>query len=220
MRIPDLRKKIIINLSISGVLFVAFAGVVNFYFHQETNVQEKVAKINSEISQIQNQTSELENKTAEVAKYTTIWKGMSPNRIAASGIKLDEFNTKLTAVSEKYSITNVNLKISVPEVLNEGIFKRESVEILFSPVSITFNALSDIRAISFLNEFIESLQGYPVVTSFELKKTKDYADQDLENISSGKGVGVVSGKIDFFWYVLKESQAAIDAKKAKNNDNK
>lgn len=205
MRIPDLRKKIIINCSVSVVLIAALAVIVNYYLGAQTIVQSKVSRINSEISRIKMETAALESKTAEVKKYTTIWQAMSENKTNATGIKIDDVNAKLAAVADKYNITGVNLKISLPEAIKEGALKRDTLDVLLSTVNITFNAFNDVKALSFINDLLSSLQGYPVVTSFEMKKTKDYSDLDLQSIALGKGVGIVSAKIDFNWYVFKEN---------------
>ena len=204
MRIPDLRKKIITNFSVAALLLVIFGIILNFYLHQETNVKIKVDKIKSETDRIKNETIALESKTFEVKKYKEIWQKLSSNRTMIASIKVDDFNSKLSATAEKYSISNLNLKISLPEPLQEGAFKRDTLEIMFTTVNLNFTSLSDTKALSFANEFIGSLHGYPIITYFELKKAKDYDDQDFENISSGKNTGVVSGRIDFFWYVYKE----------------
>jgi len=220
MRIPDLRRKIIINCTVSVLLVLGLAAVINFYLNQETNVQDKVTKINNEISRIKMETAALESKSAEVKKYTSVWQSMSEKKTMTGGIKVDDFNAKLSAVADKYNISNVELKISLPEAVNEGPLKRESLDILLSTVNISFSAFSDVKALSFINEFLASLQGYPVVTAFEMKKTKDYSDQDFQDIASGKGVAVVTGKIDFNWYVFKENASPIEEPTVKNNNEK
>ncbi len=205
MRIPNLRKKIIINFSVSFLLFVFLGVIVNFYFNQKNDIEEKIRKINNEIDRKKEELLALESKTAEVNKYTEIWQKISSNKTNTNGIKIDDFNSKLNSLADKHSINNLNLRISLPEALKDGIFKRDTLDIMLTTVNITFTALNDLKAISFINDFISSVQGYPIVTSFEIKKSKDYTDQDLQNIASGKGSGNVSGKIDFFWYVYKDS---------------
>lgn len=205
MRIPNLRKKIIINFSLSVVLLLMLGAVIFFSFSHEGTLRQEIDHINNEANRIRNETVALESKTAEIKKYKEIWRSLPENKKNILGIKIDDFNAKLDSTAEKYAITSLNTKIAIPEPLKESLFKRDTVEITFTTVNISFNALNDLKALNFINEFLQSLQGYPIVTSFELKKTKSYDTQELENIAAGKALGVVSGKIDFFWYVYKES---------------
>ncbi len=204
MRIPDLRKKIITNFSIAFILLIFAIGIINFYLTQESVVTTVVKKINGEIDQIKNETASLESKSAEIAKYTEIWQNLSENKTVATGIKIDDFNAKLSSTAAKHSISNVNLKISLPEAFKDGIFKRDTVDVMLSTVNMTFIALNDIKALAFVNELVTSIQGYPVITFFELRKAKDYSAEDFKNMAAGKEVGIVSAKIDFSWYIYKD----------------
>lgn len=218
MKIIDLRKKNIINLSISGVLLLIFGGGVFYDIHQRNNLQSKVDKIKAETLQIQNEATDLQSKAAELSKYKQLWTKISDNKKITNGIKMDEVNAKMTSIAEKYSILPPAIKVTLPETLKDGLFDRSGIIVLLSTVNITFNAASDTRALSFISEFIESLPGYTVITNLQIKKTKDYSNQDLIDLSSGKSSGAVSGNIDFYWYAFKAKEASatkstIDIKK-------
>lgn len=204
MKIPELRKKIIINFSATGVLLAIFGGIVFFYIHEKGAVEGRVNKIKTETSTIRMQTVELESKTNEAKKYKELWKKITPNKKNTGGIKMDDVNAKLTAIAEKYTILNPSIKVTLPETLKDGIFQRRTVTVLFTTVNLTFGAVNDVKALLFINEFIESLQGYPIITSLDIRKNKDYSIQELIDLSSGKSTGAISGKVDFFWYVYKD----------------
>jgi hypothetical protein len=78
---------------------------------------------------------------------------------------------------------------------------------------LNFSAANDVKAFGFVSEFLESIPGFIIVTDFEIKKVKVYSNQDLIDISTGKGKGNVTGKLDFFWYVGKSKEEAPKEKK-------
>lgn len=211
MKILNLRKKIIINFSASGILFLVACGTIAYHLHKKHIVENKISQIQNETSQIKSQSSEVESKMAETRKYKTLWSKLTDAKKNTNGIKMDEVNAKLEAIAEKYSISNHSIRIALPETVTEGSLKRTTVDVMSTSANLTFNAVNDVKALSFIVEFIGSLPGYPIITNFEIKKNKSYNTQDLIDISSGKGNGSISGTLDFSWYVYKK----VDAAKAK-----
>lgn len=206
MKIPILKKQIVRNFSVAGVFAVIFIGVFYYYSHRKSSVQTKIDAINSETSQINVELSDLQSKTAEITKYKDMWLKISRSQKDTSGIKIDEIKESLTKIAGKYSITDQNIKLSLPEVVKGGVFDRKTIGVMMTTASITFTAASDVKAMMFINEFISSLKGYPVITSFSISKSKDYSNEDLIKLSNGTSVGIVGGKIDFYWYIYKEPE--------------
>jgi hypothetical protein len=207
MKILNLRKKIIINFSASGILLLISCAVVGYAFHEKNGVNSAVSKIKSETAEFKNQAVEVESKATETKKYKELWKKVTANKKNTNGIKMDDINAMMATVAEKHSIINPEIRVVLPELIKEGALKRSTVNVLFTTVGLTFNAANDVRALSFISEFIGSLPGYPIITSLEIRKNKSYNAQDLVSISSGKGSGSVSGKVDFNWYVYKQKEA-------------
>jgi hypothetical protein len=145
---------------------------------------------------------------------------ISENKKNTDGIKIDEINAKLTSIANKYGISNPKIKLSLPEVIKGGVFDLKTANVMMTTASINFTAINDIKAMMFANEFINSLKGYPVVTSFNISKSKEYTLQELLDVSTGKSSGVVSGKIDFFWYVYKDLEKKPNETKNPGTENK
>ncbi len=204
MKILKLRKKIIASFSVAGILFLAFVAIIFLSYYEKKSAVAKVELIKSDTAQIENQISELETKTVEIKKYQGLWKNLSGNKKNTAGIKMDEINSNLALVAEKYSIFDPVIKVALPETLKDGVFKRATVSVLSTNVSLSFSSADDVMAISFVTEFLNSIPGYVVVTNLELRKSKSYTDKDLIEISSGKNSAAVNGKVDFFWYAYKE----------------
>ena len=217
MKVPNLRKQIIRNFSIAGAFFVAFGVIFHYHSNQKNTVKTKIDSINAETSQIEVELSDLQSKTAEIKKYKDMWLTISQNKKNTTGIKVDEVNSKLSATAAKYSIGNTALKLSLPETMKGGIFDRKTVSVMMSTATITFVAPSDIKAMMFINDFVTSLKGYPVITSFSISKSRNYKTEDLIDISTGKLSGLLDCKIDFFWYVYKDQEKKEDTKPVKKD---
>lgn len=212
MKILHLRKKNILNFSITGVLLIIFSGGVFYNIHQRNSLQSNVDKIKSETLKIQSETTNLESKAIELSKYKELWTQINDNKKVTSGIKMDEVNAKMTLIAEKYSILPPTIKVTLPETLAGGLFDRETITVLLSTVNLSFIAANDIKALSFISEFISSLPGYTVITNLQIRKSKDYSIQDLIDLSSGKTSGTVMSNVDFYWYAfkIKESEVTKD----------
>jgi len=206
MKIPALKKQITRNFSIVGIFALTFVVIFYYYSHRKSSVQNKINSINAETSQINAELSDLQSRTAEIKKYKDMWLKITRSQKDTSGIKIDVINESLAKIAEKYSITDQNIKLSLPEVVKGGIFDRKTIGVMMTTANITFTAASDVKAMMFIDEFISSLKGYPVITSFSISKGKDYTNEDLVKLSNGTSVGNVAGKIDFYWYIYKEPE--------------
>ncbi|NBV06984.1 MAG: hypothetical protein EBS06_07125 [Proteobacteria bacterium] len=205
MKLINLRKNIIRNFTASGVIVVIFALITLYSIIQKKSELEEIAKLNSETSVIKAKSEEVKNKIAESKKYQEIWKTITANKKFIGTIKADEIISKMEAIGQKYSINKPNIKLTIPEnVEGTNLLKRSTITVTVSKVSLDFEALNDAKALYFISEFLNSIPGYPVVSNFEMSKTKKYTDEDLIRISSGNTSGAISVKVEFFWYIYKD----------------
>jgi hypothetical protein len=216
MKVVLLRKQIIRNFSIAAVLALFFGAIFFYYSNEKNGVKAKIEKISEETAQINNDLSDLQSKTAEINKYKNLWSKITANKKNTSGIKVDETNSKLSSIAAKYSIGSASIKLSLPELMKGGIFDRKTVGVMMSTATLTFVAANDVKALMFVDEFISSLKGYPVINSFSIERGKDYSNDDLIELSTGKTSGLINGKVDFFWYVYKD----LEPKSAQSNEKK
>lgn len=204
MKIPNLKKQIIRNFFVAGVMFIVFGIGFYYYSNQQKFVKDKIDKINNEAAQFSVELADLQSKTAEIKKYKDMWPKISQSKKDVEGIKIDEVNKILNSIAKKYSIGSPNIKLSLPELMNGGVFDRKTINVMMTTANVTFTATTDVKAIMFADEFIRSLKGYPVVTLFNVSKNKEYSNDDLIEISMGKAQGNIGGKFDFYWYIYKE----------------
>ncbi len=204
MKILILRKRIITNSSISGILIIILGLTFAYDIHKKQVTREEAQRIEAETASIRGKSVELQNKVTEAKKYQEIWKTIRPNKKFVGSLRIDDVTAKIDALAEKYGIEKPAIKMTIPEELTNGVFKRSTVNITVSTATLTYDAVNDVKAIAFISEFIQSVPGYAIIANFDMKKTKKYTDQDLLQISTGKGSGAITVKVDFFWYLYKQ----------------
>ena len=217
MKTSELRKKIIINFSTSIGLILVFSAIFSYNSGQEDKFATTINKVKYETSAIQSQAAELQSKTSDIRKYKAILEKMSENKKSTAGIKMDDFNSKLNSLAATYRIFSPTIKVVLPENLKDGLFQRTTIDVFFTTVNLSFDALDDVMAISFVSDLISSLPGNIVVSNFEMRKAKDYTEQDFVEITSGKAKGNISGKLDFYWYAYKDKKDKASEEKKINN---
>ncbi len=222
MRIIELRKKIIFNVAISAGSVALFCACILYNSHKNSQLKKESETIAIETSQIQSQAEELQSKTLDIKKYLAIWGNLDEKKKSTNGIKIDEINSLLSSNAIKYNISSPVIKVTLPETLSNGIFNTTTIITSFANIDLTFSALDDRRALSFVNDFTNSLPGYVVINSLEIKKDKSYSDEQLIAISTGKGSGLVEGKTTFSWYAFKDKKpkASEDPKSDSKDSNK
>jgi hypothetical protein len=204
MKILTLRKKNIISFSISGVLVLMCATGTSYTFRQKDALMGKIEAISSETSKIRAEAADLESKTVELKKYKKLWSNLTDKRKITAGIRMDDVNTKLAALAEKYAIINQTIKVTLPETMKGELFERSTITVISTTGNLIFQAVNDVKALSFIEEFINSLPGYVVVTGVQIKKgDKNYTTDDLIAISTGKGIALINAKVNFIWYAFR-----------------
>jgi hypothetical protein len=213
MKIDKLKKTIKYNIIIFTLLVILISFLVFLYYYLNNSYLNQYDKIIMDIAQIKNEANEIDRKTTENKKYMDLWSKINENRKSMAGIKVDDINKTLSNLAEKYSVSSPVLKVSVPESYPSSIFKNENVTLIYSILEVNFTSFNDVKAIQFANDFITTLHGYPILTKFEFSKERDYEVADYYDISSGKLLGLIKGRIIVSWYTYKESMASNNAPK-------
>ena len=209
MKTDNLKKSIIINSSILSVLIIIFSGCIFFIFYQKKNVNEQSNKINTETESIKAKTTSISGKASQAKKYKDLYSQIPlEKRTNFTGIKMDEINSKLKTIGDKYFITSREIKINVPENFKDEPFKLKTMSVLYTSVVLNFRSYTEDKAFLFIDEFLKSLNGYTILTNIDIRKEKEYSSENLISISAGKGTGNVTTKAEFYWYSFKEDDKA------------
>lgn len=202
MKIIKIKSSIKYNAIISALIMLIIGGSTYYLNITTESLNQEYNKINDEASRINIKSSELETKSLENKKYAEYWSKIDNKKKFSQNINIDELNSIIARLADKYSITNTNLKMNNSEILSTNIYNNITAPLLYCSGEITFSAFQDTKAIQFADEFINSLYGYPIVTNFKFSKEKDYTIQDLFDISTNKNQGNISAKLEFSWYIF------------------
>ncbi len=216
MKIDKLKKKTFTNLAGSAFLIIVLFLTIFYNVNLVKESKNKIDKANQEANSFIAETALIESKFSEVRKYQKLWTEISNNKKSMNGIKIDDINNNLKKLSENYNIYDPSIQVSLPENLNDNIFNRPSISVLFSKINLNFSAIDDVSAINFINDFVNSFYGYGVVVNFTIKKSKKYSAQDLVNITKGTPSASISGQAEIYLYSYKDKET----NKKDNGDSK
>ncbi len=213
MKIQQLRRKIAINF-IASVALLAAAAIVAFYIsNKQKYSDQEIDQIHREASVIRSQTQELESQTSQARKYKEVWKTLSDNKKSTRGIRMDDVNKIIGNLADKYNLYAPSIQVVLPENLDAGVFQRKTINVSYSSVTLSFDALSDVKALAFISEFFNKLPGYTVISSIEMTKSRKYNQEDFINISLGKNPSILKVKVLFAWYIFHEKLKQVEVDK-------
>lgn len=215
-KILNFKKRIIFGVSTFGVLLV-FIFSFNFYDRKtQDGDSEQIASMETQINDLRNRASGTEAKINDAKKFKRLWTNASDRKKNFNGIKVVEVTNDFNSLAEKNDISKPSITLSVPEVLKNGVYQLETLDVNLINCTITFEALTDRSALDFIDSFVNSLPGYVVMSDLSIKKSKkeSYNEQELVDISNGKFPNLISGKATFSWHFLKRKPKQI---KSPNN---
>jgi cell division protein FtsL len=209
-----LKHKIIICLCFSGAFLVVMIAII-FHSQRMLTINEKdVSLLNAQIGDLKNKSANVEARVSDAKKYKQIWIKADEKKKNFNGIKISDINGGFKALSDQFNLSNSSINISVPEILKDAVYSRQTLDVYLVNFVVNFDALTDKSAVDFINTFVNSFPGYVIINDFSIKKNKKggYSDADLINISSGKFSGLISAKVSFSWYFLKHKVATNQPK--------
>ncbi len=200
MKISTIQKKIAVNAIASCLLiFTASYGIYyNIKFVEKSEAEIK--KIKSEIKKLEQERSHLESKAAEFKKYSQLWSELPDLKKRVEVIKSDKVNKSVAEIAKKHFIKKVDMKLSLPQKMSDGIFDRATIKVSYVRVDLSFSSLTDIRAIKFINDFTDTLTGQKIISEISISRDKEYDLNDLKKVSTGQAEGNIKTKAIIHWY--------------------
>ena len=173
------KNQIIRNYAITSLLVAALIAAIFLSNYEKGIADQKILTIDSEISRINEEYNELQSKSADIKKYVSMWENIGSNKKVVSGIRLDDINTLVGRTAERYFVSDPQVNVSsIPQVVQGGIFNCKTVTVIFTKVSLTFSAVTDIKALMFIDDLFSRIPGYGIITNLEISKAKDYTTDD------------------------------------------
>jgi len=89
-------------------------------------------------------------------------------------------------------------------VVEDSKFKKETMEVVTTEVSLSFSALSDAHIFNFIKAMQLHFPGYVQLTSLSLVRNQNIDPSIIQDILDGNAPEMVSGSLDFRWWDYKE----------------
>lgn len=199
-----LKHKIILNLVTATILIVSIAMVFFYYKAALEDGEYRVNLLNQQIADLSGKSTHLESRIRDAKKYRSLWDKSDDTKKNFGIIKADDVNDNFAKLATSHHITGQTIAMSIPKVLSDGIYNLQILKVSMINGSISFDSLTDVDAINFINDFFQTLSGYTVISDLSISRGKQdsYSYSDLVDISTGKIGGSTKVKLDFSWYFL------------------
>ena len=210
-KIDYFKRKIVVRSAIFVLMVISVLSATIYHIKIQQYDDLKISNIKNQIDDLKKKSSDIKKMVQDATRFKLLWKQTDVRKKNFTEIKIASINEQFVALTKKYNISKPVINISVPEALDGGVWATKSLGVNLINFNITFEALTDVMAMDFLSDFINSLPSYVIINNFEIKKpTKGgYSDDGLIKISNGEFSGLVIGKIDFSWYYLKPKTISI-----------
>lgn len=200
MQISKIRQKIIINFAASAILAAIVAATTYYHIQFKNSSEKEINQIKQATNKFKQEAKELKSKAAEFKKYSKMWTELSPLKKKLVQIKRDEIQDSASTIAAKYNIKEASVKIIKPEYLQQDIFKRTTIKVHHTTITLNYKSTNDVNSVLFIYEFLNSLAGQKVLSSVTVKKDSDYTKRDYQNIALGKSQGNITTQATIHWY--------------------
>ena len=203
-----LLKKVLIKRIMKGSIIIISCAIISFaLFRYEVNIKDHLKDASRSIINTQNSLRKIGDKKVSYKDSIKLWEDISDSNRKLNGIKIDKGQEIIKQLQEKYLIENVKVDFTIPEISNENEFKTQTVDVLVSMVTLSFNSISDQYTYAFINELSKKLPGYIELESVEFSRIGDVNEvRMIEIVKSGSIPTFVKSSIRFKWRDLSEKE--------------
>jgi competence protein ComGC len=207
-----LKRNIILVFFISILIFIFVLGLLEYNRRVHINNSLDIVSIENQISDLEKKSADIEAMVRDAKRFKVLWDKTNEKKKNFTEKKISSISEDFTSLAKEYNISKSSINISVPQILSTGVWKTQNLDVVLINFNISFDAMTDKLAIDFIRKFINGLSGYIIVDNFEIKKNLqgEYSNDMLVKISNGEFYGLVSSKINFYWYYPK--QKVVDKK--------
>lgn len=194
----DIIKKLVVY-----VVLVVIASLFVFYLSGSVEESDKKYKwLQNDISELSRKLDGFNKKTLEFSEAVKTWDGLSDSSKKLEGLRINDAKDMLDKLQVQYKLSAFKTSFSKPEEI-AGDYKTDTVSLVSSVISISFNAISDEYIYNFIEDITKNFPGYVQIKSFTMSKPAPVTKEILKKISLGEDVSIISVTLDFFWHDLK-----------------
>ena len=200
MKIARLKKIILVNIAFFIALCLSLAAIVFFIFNINADTIQEININKQQIKKFELENIKRKKHHLDLVKYSKNWQAIPVKSRFITGVKPNNFNDLIEILADKYSISNIQTSLKIPENLNSGIFRKDSILIKVISGNINYNSSDDIRSLKFLHEMFKSLPGEVIIKSITIVKAYEYSNEDFLAISKLGKIDKVRTRITFDWF--------------------
>ncbi|MBT4989739.1 MAG: hypothetical protein HOM96_04325 [Rickettsiales bacterium] len=156
----------------------------------------------SQLKKIKDKINHFNTKTEDIANALATWKYITAEIKEFDGLKLGEAKEILDFMKVKYSLNQLDIKLSKPEIIG-GKYKGVKIGVESTILQLKIRSYSDIQIYNFLYNILVMLPGYPQVIRLSINKTHDLNESNLYRIARDPKFSPVLSEIDIRWHDLK-----------------
>ncbi|MDE3016502.1 MAG: hypothetical protein KGI29_06240 [Pseudomonadota bacterium] len=219
MKYQEIRKQLLKESAAIATAVAVLVGVVYYFDAVEGNYQKESTDLYNQVAGIRNQTNRLYDQYSRVQKNTAIYReAMEKNANHQLTISRQAVREHFGKLRDRYYLNNVHLTMSPITAMAESQYKRNTVGMESSDITLSFEAISDEYVYDMLEAMQQELPGSSRVNQLTLTLTQPLTSGILREISQKGTFPLVSGKIEFTWFgvspmELSNSDAGVPQKK-------
>lgn len=201
------KKLIKIYIAISCLIIAMIIGL-NFHKYQFTKtIYQKYDSVNKDISDIKKLIIQTKEEIRKASEYKQLWILKNPNKKSFDGIEPARINIDFESMADDYYLDEYKISLSRPQKITGKPYENRVFDSYFMDCEISFNAINDSYAFSFIYEFIKQSKGILFIKNLEINKKKSYSEKDLVSISKGEfGTFAVSVNLKLKWLFFEKKK--------------
>jgi hypothetical protein len=197
MKISTIKKNLIKQSAIVVVIVGLAGGILWFLDSLDGECDMDINRLKAQTNDLSNQVLNLTTEYSKVESYADIYKEIEKNQ-RDKKLTVDKtiLRNVIAGARNKYYLDSLDVKMGEIKPYDGDKYKRESVFIESSDVTINLNTLSDLDIFGLVRALETSFSGVKF-TSFNMSSVKNLDNAALITIKDSGFTPIVSGKIAF-----------------------
>ncbi len=205
MILTQFRNKLILRGTIYALILGTLVASYSFLVSIETETDQKHKWLKNDINSLRSKINNLDEQKVELANAVEIWKVLTEEQKALSGIQITQAEQVLQKLYKEFFLDNVSTTFSKPALLDVKDMQKNMVEVEVSDNNVmSFSAYSDNQVYGFIAALQNEFPGYVKITELKINRLELPSPSALRLISEGKVPMLVQVNIGFTWYALKK----------------
>lgn len=205
----------LIKIVVEIIFACSFVGVIFLFQNIEKESQsqhdKELKNININIVRLEKDISSVEGKVAEIKRYKERWDKSSLNLAGLKNIELNYLKNKITSVSAKYKTHNLVITESKKKKLEVGSLNLQKLYLDSVNGNISFSVMTDIEGLDFIDNIINDLDGFFIISDMSITKKKDkYLYKEILKIKKKEyDQFIIDFNINYTWYLVMREKNGV-----------